>query len=81
MVIEEEMLDQPIPVIIFNSQMMIIQNLMDPAFQEIFDADPGGLQYRFFGGPKTEKGLAFTSVFAIIGVFTMRYIILFAGQM
>jgi molybdopterin-containing oxidoreductase family membrane subunit len=30
---------------------------------------------------KTEKGLAVTSVLAMIGVFTMRYIIVFAGQM
>lgn len=30
---------------------------------------------------KTEKGLAVASLLAIIGVFTMRYIIVFAGQM
>ena len=55
MIVKKEMLDQPILLIISDLQVMIIEDMIYPAFQEILDTDAGRLQYSFFGGPEAKK--------------------------
>jgi hypothetical protein len=54
-IVKKEMLDQPILSIILNLEMIIIEDMINPAFQKIFDADSGCFQHGFFGGPIAKK--------------------------